>query len=291
MDQPWIEKYRPQRFEDIVLSESNRHMIREMIRNDCYPNLLFYGPPGTGKTTTILCLIREYQNKHKCNRNYIHLNASHERGVDVIRNHIMQFTKNKTFFENHRKFVLLDEMDSLTKQAQKNLYHVIQHTKSKDVTFILICNYLNKVIPCIRNSLLMVHFNKTSLWCDHFIQKCLNQEKIQINQETIDVIKGQYLHDLRSILNALQTSQPKKKRLDHGCFLRLLNDARPTKLFDSLLQDYDEYTILCNFFLYLYEHYDVSHEIVHLMHYTLKQHEPYAFFLHHCLPLLQSEFK
>lgn len=291
MDQPWIEKYRPKKLEDIVLSVSNRSIIQEMIHCDEYPNMLFYGPPGTGKTTTILCLIHEYQKKHKCNRNYIHLNASHERGVDVIRNHILQFTKNNTFFEKHRKFILLDEMDSLTKQAQKNLHYIIEKTKCKDVSFILICNYLNKVVPCIRNSLLMIHFNKTSLWCDTFIHNCLKQEKVEINQETIDIVKGQYLHDLRSILNALQTLQSQKRLLNKKYYNRLLHDSQPEKVFETLLHEYDEYTILSNFFLYLYNEYDVIHEHIELMHYTMKQEEPYSFFIHELLPLLCEKYK
>ena len=118
MNQPWIEKYRPKKLEDIVLNKTNRSLINNMIKTNYYPNMLFYGPPGTGKTTTILCLIKEYQKIHDCKHNYIHLNASHERGIDVIRGHILQFTKNNTFFKKNHKFILLDEMDSLTKQAQ-----------------------------------------------------------------------------------------------------------------------------------------------------------------------------
>ena len=95
MYKPWTEKYRPDTIDKIVLNDTNNTIINNMISKDYYPNCIFYGPPGTGKTTTILCLINEYKKKHNCNKNYIHLNASHERGVDVIRTHIYNFCEKK----------------------------------------------------------------------------------------------------------------------------------------------------------------------------------------------------
>ena len=88
MEKPWIEKYRPTNINDIVLSDYNKKIIFNMIKSNYYPNTILYGPPGTGKTTTILCIINEYQKIHKCKHNYIHLNASHERGINIIRNEI-----------------------------------------------------------------------------------------------------------------------------------------------------------------------------------------------------------
>lgn len=289
--QPWIEKYRPKHLHEIVLNETNRELMNNMIQSDQYPNMLFYGPPGTGKTTTIMCLIQAYQTKHNCSKNYIHLNASHERGIDVIRNHISQFTQNQTFFEIHRKFVLLDEMDSLTKQAQNNLYHIIQKSSCKNITFILICNYLNKVIPCIRNSLLMIHFNQTSMWCDAFIQKCLHQENIKIPKSAINHIKSNHVHDLRSILNALQNYQPKGLSLHDRVFKELCLCKNPNVLLKKYLQEYDLYTILCAFFKYAYKHCDLDTTIIDLMKMSLFHSERVDFFLHECLPVIRVKYK
>ena len=85
---PWIEKYRPTTFQDIVLDPINRKIFSNILNKQYFPNLLFYGPPGTGKTTTIINLINEYQTKYekKTSENIIHLNASDERGIDIIRN-------------------------------------------------------------------------------------------------------------------------------------------------------------------------------------------------------------
>ena len=290
--QPWIEKYRPKKLDDIVFNNTNRIFIRTMLDKDVYPNMLFYGPPGTGKTTTIMCLIRAYQEKHNCNRNYIHLNASHERGIDVIRNQISQFSQGKTFFETHRKFVLLDEMDSLTKQAQNNLYYVMQKSVSNNITFILICNYLNKVIPCIRDSLLMLHFNQTSLWCDSFVNKCLKDENIKIKKQNIEQIKSNHLHDLRSILNALQNYEPQRFILNQRFFRDLCVCKNPHALLKKYNQEYDLYTILCDFFKYVYAYTDdLDKDDIDMMKLSLLHTEQPHFFLEECLPRIRIKFK
>ena len=131
MNQPWIEKYRPNKIENIVLNETNQKIINNMIKQDNYPNMLFYGPPGTGKTTTILCLVEEYQTKHNCKNNYIHLNASHERGVDVIRNQIAHFTNNTTCekkeVERALECNLKDLRFEISKEIESYYYSVIQN--------------------------------------------------------------------------------------------------------------------------------------------------------------------
>ena len=97
-NRPWVEKYRPTRFEDIVLDPLNRKLLKNIVTQNKFPNLLFYGPPGTGKTTTIINLINKYQEKYdqKNKGLKIHLNASDDRGIDVIRNQINQFVNTKT---------------------------------------------------------------------------------------------------------------------------------------------------------------------------------------------------
>ena len=129
---PWIEKYRPTTFQDIVLDPINRKIFSNILNKQYFPNLLFYGPPGTGKTTTIINLINEYQTKYekKTSENIIHLNASDERGIDIIRNQIQLFVKSKNFFNKGMKFVILDEVDYMTKNAQQALKYLIQSSGS-----------------------------------------------------------------------------------------------------------------------------------------------------------------
>jgi len=126
---PWVEKYRPTAFDDIVLDKTNKKILNNIIKKNYFPNLLFYGPPGTGKTTTIINLINLYQKTYnQKNKGFmIHLNASDDRGIDIIRNQINQFVNTKTLFGKGMKFVILDEVDYMTKNAQ----HALRYTGRK----------------------------------------------------------------------------------------------------------------------------------------------------------------
>jgi replication factor C subunit 3/5 len=120
---PWVEKYRPDTFENIVLDPINKRILHNIIRTNNFPNLLLYGPPGTGKTTTIINIINKYQeaNNEIHKGLIIHLNASDERGIDIIRNQIRQFVDSDTLFVTGTKFIILDEVDYMTKHAQQSL--------------------------------------------------------------------------------------------------------------------------------------------------------------------------
>ena len=118
---PWMEKYRPTNFDTIVLDPINKKILSNIIESSYFPNLLFYGPPGTGKTTTIINLVKSYQEKLNIQNKglMIHLNASDERGIDIIRNQINCFVNSKPLFHTGMKFVILDEVDYMTKNAQQ----------------------------------------------------------------------------------------------------------------------------------------------------------------------------
>ena len=108
---PWVEKYRPSNFEDIVLDDMNKHILKNIVELNYFPNLLFYGPPGTGKTTTIINLINMYQERYlqKKKELVIHLNASDERGIDVIRNEIFDFSNKSCMFNSWAIFIVWDQ--------------------------------------------------------------------------------------------------------------------------------------------------------------------------------------
>ena len=206
---PWVEKYRPDKFDNIVLDPTNRKIFSNILDKNYFPNLLFYGPPGTGKTTTIINLINEFQLKHygKSKGTVIHLNASDERGIDIIRNQIHQFVKSKNLFEIGFKFVILDEVDYMTKNAQQALKTLL-NTCTTNVRFCLICNYISKIDESLQNEFICVRFNQLpKIDIYNFIKKIVDAEQLKIDDGSIDAIQNIYKSDIRSMINFIQLNQ------------------------------------------------------------------------------------
>jgi replication factor C subunit 3/5 len=209
---PWVEKYRPTQFDTIVLDPLNRELFKNILEKNYFPNLLFYGPPGTGKTTTIINLINEFQAKHyKINKNLvIHLNASDERGIDIIRNQIQTFVKTKNLFDTGLKFVILDEVDYMTKNAQQALKYLLQ-TCYNNIKFCLICNYISKIEESLQDEFICIRFNQLPKADIHnFIKNISINEELNLNDDSIDTIQNMYHSDIRSMVNFIQLNQSLK---------------------------------------------------------------------------------
>ena len=206
---PWVEKYRPSQFDKIVLAPLNRSVFENILNRKYFPNLLWYGPPGTCKSTTIINLINEFQSRHyKINKSLvIHLNASDERGIDIIRNQIHSFVKTRNLFENGLKFVILDEVDYMTKNAQHALKYLLQ-TCSPNVKFCLICNYISKIETSLQNEFACIRFNQLPKYDIYsFIKTISINENMNLSDETIDTIQTIYQSDIRSMINFIQLNQ------------------------------------------------------------------------------------
>jgi replication factor C subunit 3/5 len=205
---PWVEKYRPMSMENIVLTNENRKILQNMLHKDYIPNLLFHGPPGTGKTTTIMSFIEHYFKKQNINKKgfTIHLNASDERGVEIIRNQIHDFVNSKTLFYNGLKFIILDEVDYMTKTAQQSLRYLLQnYNSSYNVRFCLICNYLNKIDDTLRDEFVKIHFDKLPLDdIKTFLISIVQQEGLDVSNESLNTLQELFGSDLRSMINYLQ---------------------------------------------------------------------------------------
>lgn len=195
---PWNEKYRPKELTDMVLHEPIKLLFNSIIDNNMFPNMLFYGPPGTGKTSTILCLLKKIASS-----NVIHLNASDERGIDVIRNQLYTFIYSNGMFQNELKIIVLDEVDSMTKQAQTSLLSLFNKS---NVRFCLICNYISKLIPQLRDYLLLIPFYNTNNNTS-YIQNIIDNEKLTLKKGVLNDIIFNYYPDLRSVVNCLQVYQ------------------------------------------------------------------------------------
>jgi len=206
---PLVELYRPTNLEEIVLNPLNRQILQNIIETSYFPNLLFYGPPGTGKTTTIINLINAYQEKLGVKNKdlIIHLNASDERGIDIIRNQINFFVNSKPLFNKGMKFVILDEVDYMTKNAQQALRYLLQNYTS-DVRFCLICNYISKIEEGLQNEFIRLRFNQLPKEeIITFLNNISLSEKLNFSPKLLECIQKLYKSDIRKMINFMQLNQ------------------------------------------------------------------------------------
>ena len=206
---PWVEKYRPTNFNDIVLDPLNKKIMETIINTNYFPNLLLYGPPGTGKTTTIINLINSFQEKNnqKNKSLMIHLNASDERGIDIIRNQISQFVYSHSLFSNGTKFVILDEVDYMTKNAQHALKYLLQ-SYNNNVRFCLICNYISRIDDSLQNEFMRLRFNQLpDVDIIRFLTIISEKEKLNVSKDKLISIQQLYKSDIRSMINYIQSNQ------------------------------------------------------------------------------------
>lgn len=204
---PWVEKYRPSTFNDIVLDPLNKRLLENILKTNYFPNLLFYGPPGTGKTTSIINLIKSYQSVSTNKNTMIHLNASDERGIDIIRNQINNFVNSKSLFSNGMKFVVLDEVDYMTKNAQTALRSLLQSYNS-NVRFCLICNYISRIDEALQNEFVRLRFNQLP---EEEIINFLNiiniNESLNYSIDNLRLIQQMFNSDMRSMINYMQSNE------------------------------------------------------------------------------------
>lgn len=205
---PWVEKYRPTSFENIVLDKVNQTILENIIKMNMFPNLLLYGPPGTGKTTTIINLINSYQERYnqKSKDLMIHLNASDERGIEIIRNQISQFVNAKSLFTNGLKIVILDEVDYMTKNAQQALKYLLQDYR-QNIRFCLICNYISRIDESLQNEFVHLRFNELPREkIQEFLTAISNSEKLDLSESAINSIQKLFKSDIRSMINYMQAN-------------------------------------------------------------------------------------
>uniref|UniRef100_A0A8D3DWA6 Activator 1 subunit 5 n=1 Tax=Scophthalmus maximus TaxID=52904 RepID=A0A8D3DWA6_SCOMX len=205
---PWVEKYRPQRLDDLISHKDILTTIQRFISEDKLPHLLFYGPPGTGKTSTILACARQLYGDKEFNSMVLELNASDDRGIDVVRGPVLSFASTRTIFKKGFKLVILDEADAMTQDAQNALRRVIEKF-TENTRFCLICNYLSKIIPALQSRCTRFRFGPLSP--DQMIPRLehvIQQERwvIDVSPDGMKAIVTLSSGDMRRSLNILQST-------------------------------------------------------------------------------------
>ena len=264
---PWIEKYRPTKISDIQLNSNYKKIFNNIVDTLFFPNLIFYGPPGTGKTTTIICLLKKIKEKYGFSNNILHLNASDDRGIEVIRNIIYSFvntnniTLNNNSNKNNIKFVVLDEVDSMTITAQNCLISLLNN--NKNVKFCLICNYISKLIPDIRNCCNILHFYNDTNYKEYLLN-IIDNEKIKIKPEIIDNIIYTYKPDLRCMVNCLESYKYNNLNIIlNKDIIKICEDYSKKHIYKY--NNYDKKYIFEMIFLYMIENYKIDYKLITCM--------------------------
>ncbi len=206
----WVEKNRPSKLDEICYQDEVKEGLRNFINNKNIPHLLFFGPSGSGKTSTIISLAKEMFGDHYRER-LKELNASDERGINVVREKIKNFaqesiniTQSKTLNLPPWKIIILDEADNMTSESQYALRRIMEEY-SKITRFCIICNYHHKIIDPIVSRCSVFRFKPIpKLEIKKQLKLISKKEKLKCSMEVINKISDYSRGDLRKAINFLQ---------------------------------------------------------------------------------------
>lgn len=228
----WLEKFRPESLDDIKGQEANIESIKRYVDRTEITNMLFAGPPGVGKTATAVAIAREIYGDNWEN-NFLELNASDDRGIDIIREDVKNFAKSSTKSASFR-LIFLDESDSLTKDAQSALRRTME-IFSSNVRFILSCNYSSQIIEPIQSRCTVYRFTKLS---DDAIRNQLEEiievEDLSITKDAVNALVYSADGDMRRGINGLQAVRLFDGEATEEDVYTITNTVRPEEIEDVI---------------------------------------------------------
>lgn len=225
---PWVEKYRPETLEQIVGQNDITRRLQSYVKNNTMPNLLFSGSAGIGKTSCSIALAKEFF-KESFSQNFLELNASDERGIDVVRDTIKNFARTLAF-DSGFKIIFLDESDALTTDAQQALRRTMEKYV-RTCRFILSCNYSSKIIEPIQSRCVVFRFSQlNSKAIEGKIKEISKNEKVSIDDKAIEAIVYVSSGDLRKAINVLQAASSTGEKVTEKIVYEVSARARPEEV-------------------------------------------------------------